>query len=65
MEKALSFVSEGRARQMAVALKFQTLSLTDEERHFVEQLRSAIRNKNADLPRKEGAGALRDSEAAC
>ena len=59
VEKALSFVSEGRARQMAVALKFQTLNLTDEERHLLSNFARPFETKTPTCPGRKGPSSPR------
>ena len=55
LEHALALASEGKARQMAVALRLQTLDLVPDQRRRLDELRIGIRAKERIILASEGA----------
>jgi hypothetical protein len=53
-EKALTLATEGRARLMAVALKLQTLGLSEDKRRRLDELRAEIRGADSAMEKAWG-----------
>jgi CHAT domain-containing protein len=54
-DTALALVGEGRARLLAVALRLQTLELSDANRKRLDELRAAIREEQHEAEAAQGA----------